>query len=547
MDYKFFKNFVYENGNLLYLCICNYKVILQMKRIHFLFAQLCLLAFACVSCTVGTDKEVKSGFDSLYKDLPFEMPLLERPAIPSLRVSLLDFGGAGDGVALNTEAFSSAIAYLSEKGGGHLDVPAGIYLTGPITLLSGIDLHLDKNAIILFDPDPDLYQIVETSFEGLDTKRCQSPINALGAKNISITGEGVIDGSGDAWRPLKKSKVTSSQWKEKIASGGVLNGKKDIWYPTEDYIRAEKLSEKGLNVPIGEFSDEFWESVKSFLRPVMVSLRECENVLLEGPTFQNSPAWNIHPLMCRNVIVNDIVVRNPWYSQNGDGIDIESCENVIVANSSFDVGDDGICVKSGKDEDGRDRAMPCRNLIIHNCFVYHGHGGFVVGSEMSGGVENVMVSDCSFLGTDVGLRFKSKRGRGGVVRNIHISGIYMTAIKAETLLFDLFYGNMSAVEALASGQEYKEPEAMPADETTPEFRDIYIDNVVCNGAARAMYFNGLPEMPVSNINISDCTITSETGAQICFSKNVTLKNVVIHPESGEPVSVYKVENFKNEE
>lgn len=496
-----------------------------------------------ISPCCGMHGQSSYEFAHLYNNLPFEMPRVTRPEIPSRRVCLTDFGAVGDGVTLNTDAFARAINALSEQGGGHLDVPAGIWLTGPITLKSNIDLHLDRNAVILFSSDKDLYPIIETSFEGLDTRRCTSPINAWKEKNISITGEGVIDGSGDAWRPLKKSKVTSSQWKEKVASGGVLNGKGDVWYPSEDYIRAEQLSEKGLNVPIGEFDDEFWESVRDFLRPVMVSIRECENVLLEGPTFQNSPAWNIHPLMCTNVIVNDIVVRNPAYSQNGDGIDIESCENVILTNSSFDVGDDGICIKSGKDEDGRRRAMPTRNLIIDNCFVYHGHGGFVVGSEMSGGVENIVVSNCRFLGTDVGLRFKSKRGRGGVVRNIYIRDIYMTDIVTEPLLFDLFYGNMSAVDAMKQEGEYKEPEAMPVDETTPEFRDIYIERVVCNGAARAMYFNGLPEMPVSNIHVTDCVITSETGAQICFSKDVTLTDVTIHPEEGEPVTTYKVENY----
>lgn len=490
-------------------------------------------------------KEGENEFSNLYRDLPFDMPEIARPEIPERRVSLEDFGGTGDGVTLNTKAFADAIASLSAHGGGHLDVPAGIWLTGPITLESNIDLHLSANAIILFSPDKSLYPIIETSFEGLDTRRCISPINAYREKNISITGEGVIDGSGDAWRPLKKSKVTASQWKAKKASGGILNEKGDVWYPSLGYIRGEQLSDKGLNVPIGDFDEEFWNSIHDFLRPVMVSLRECENVLLEGPTFQNSPAWNIHPLMCRNVIVNDIVVRNPAYSQNGDGIDIESCENVILVNSSFDVGDDGICIKSGKDEDGRNRAIPCRNLIINNCFVYHGHGGFVVGSEMSSGVENIMVSDCRFLGTDVGLRFKSKRGRGGIVRNIYIKDIYMTNIVTEPLLFDLFYGNMSAVDAMKQQGEYKEPEAMPVDETTPEFRDIFIERVVCNGASRAMYFNGLPEMPVSNIYIKDCVISSRTGAQICFSKDVTLQNVRIHPEEGEPISLYKVENYRN--
>ena len=187
-----------------------------------------------------TNTDVSYEFAYLYENLPFSMPVVTRPSIPDRRVSLIDFGGTGDGVTLNTAAFARAIDALSKQGGGHLDVPAGIWLTGPITLKSNIDLHLDKNAVILFSSDKTLYPIIETSFEGLDTRRCTSPINAYREKNISITGEGVIDGSGDAWRPLKKSKVTSSQWKEKVASGGVLNDKGNTWYPSEDYVLGER-------------------------------------------------------------------------------------------------------------------------------------------------------------------------------------------------------------------------------------------------------------------------------------------------------------------
>lgn len=513
-----------------------------MKKSSICLSIISLLLFSC-----GQPDGSKICNDGIYDNLPFEMEKVARPVIPANRVSLADFGAVGDGVHLNTDAFAAAVDALVAKGGGHLDVPDGLWLTGPVSLKSNIDLHLADGAVILFDPNKDLYPIISTSFEGLNTKRCESPVNADHAKNISITGKGVIDGNGQYWRPLKKAKVSASQWKAKLASGGTTDESGKLWVPDEAYLIGMADSDKSLNVPVGrEFPDEYYESIKSFLRPVMVSLRYCENVLLEGPTFQNSPAWNIHPLMCKNMIVNDIVVRNPWYSANGDGIDIESCENFILTNSTFDVGDDGICVKSGKDRDGRERAIPCKNLIVDNCVVYHGHGGFVVGSEMSAGVENVKVSNCRFLGTDVGLRFKSKRGRGGVVKNIYIENMYMTDIQTETVLFDLFYGNMSAVEALAKGVEYTEPEMMPVSEETPEFRDIFIRNIVCKGAGRAMYFNGLPEMPVRNINIEDCTITSTLGAQICFSEDVNLKNVRIYPEKGEAVSTYKVKNFENE-
>ena len=250
--------------------------------------------------------------------------------------------------------------------------------------------------------------------------------------------------------------------------------------------------------------------------------------------------------MCKNLIVNRVNIRNPWYSQNGDAIDVDSCENVLIVNSTFDAGDDGICIKSGKDADGRRRARPCKNLIVDNCTVFHGHGGFTVGSEMSGGVENIKVSNCRFLGTDVGLRFKSTRGRGGVVKNIHIDNIYMKDILAEGVLFDLFYGGKSAVDAAADGSPIVDEPARPVDETTPEFRDIYIRKVYCNGAARAMFFNGLPEMPVTNINITDCTVTADTGIDLRNSQDITFKNVKCFPKSGDAVSTWKVKNFTNE-
>ena len=274
----------------------------------------------------------------------------------------------------------------------------------------------------------------------------------------------------------------------------------------------------------------------------MISLMNCENVLLEDCLFQNSPCWNIHPLMCRNVIINNVTVRNPWYSQNGDGLDVDSCENVLVINSSFDVGDDAIWIKSGKNEDGRRRARPCRNLIVDNCIVFHGHGGFVVGSEMSGGVENIKVSDCRFLGTDVGLRFKSCRGRGGVVKNIYIEDIVMMNIPTEPLLFDLHYGGKSAVEAAAEGASPFDVEFVEADETTPQFRDIFIKDVICSGAARAMYFNGIPEKNIENIVVEDCEIVSEKGADLRYSTGVVLKDVKITQSEGEGFSVANCTN-----
>ena len=306
--------------------------------------------------------------------LPFQMPEVSAPVIPAYTVNLKKFGALGDGVTLNTKAFEKAIAALEKKGGGHLVVPAGVWFTGPIVLKSNIDLHLEVGAVIQFSGDESLYPVIKTSFEGLDTRRCQSPLSANGAENISITGKGVIDGNGQFWRPVKKGKMTEGQWKEVLERPGGVESKKGYWVPNQAYADAEASA--NMNVPKAS-TDEEWNRIKRFLRPVMVSLVNCKNVLLQGVIFQNSPAWNLHPLMCENIILDDVLARNPSYAQNGDALDLESCKNALIVNSKFDAGDDGICIKSGKDKDGRLRGRPCENVVVDGCTVFAGHGGFV--------------------------------------------------------------------------------------------------------------------------------------------------------------------------
>lgn len=503
------------------------------------FKKIVVILIACVFCSGLLHAGDRYAY--LYKDLPFEMPVLERPVFPANKVSISDFGGISDGATLNTQAFAKAMDALSKKGGGTLIVSSGIWYTGPIVFQSNINLHLEKGALILFSSDFNLYPLVNTVFEGLDTRRCQSPISGRNLKNIAITGEGSINGSGDAWRPLKKGKVIDSHWQRVIKSGGVVKDK-NYWFPTEGSLKGNDMSD--MNVPKGDLSEEEWISVKDFLRPVMVSFIECENVLLEGVLFENSPSWNIHPLMCQNVIVDNIFVRNPGYSQNGDGLDLESCKNSIIVNSTFDVGDDAICIKSGKDADGRRRGLPTENVIIDNCKVFQGHGGFVVGSEMSGGVRNISVSNCQFLGTDVGLRFKSRRGRGGVVENIYVNNINMFDIATESFLFDLYYGGKSASEALEDGDENPIDDTIyEVDETTPVFRNIYVKNLTSRNARRAMYFNGLPEMNITNINVENTTITATFGGELTEADGITFKNVKIIPQEGPALILNNVKNM----
>ena len=478
----------------------------------------------------------------LYAGIEFNMPRVREPQIPNNRVNISDFGAVGDGLTKNTEAFEKAIAAASAKGGGTVTIPRGLWLTGPIVLRSNINLHAEAGAMVIFSKDFNDYPLVQTSFEGLNTYRCQSPISGRNLENVAITGKGTFDGAGEAWRPVKKSKLTAAQWKKLVSSGGVLSDDGNTWYPSE--ISKKGDTKDNFNVPNFTRKEQF-EAVKDFMRPVMVSLISYKKVLLDGPTFQNSPAWNLHPLMCEDVTLRNLNVRNPWFSQNGDGLDLESCKNAVVHDNIFDVGDDAICFKSGKDKDGRDRGMPTENVIVKNNVVYHGHGGFVVGSEMSGGVKNVHVSNCLFMGTDIGLRFKSTRGRGGVVENIWISNIDMINIPTEAISFNLFYGGNSPVlEAdQKASTEARDEKLLPVTEETPSFKNIYMKNITVAGADKALVLQGLPEMNLQNVSLENATLKAKNGVSAVDANGITLKNVKVIPETGPAITVYNSKNI----
>ena len=340
-----------------------------------------LLFAATLTCT---------GVSAQYNAIKNKVPVFKKDT-----VSIAAYGAVPDGLTLNTAAINNVINVLDKKGGGVVRVPKGLWLTGPIVLNSNINLHVENGAILLFSPDFNQFKLVEGNWEGLKQMRNQSPISATGATNVAITGKGIIDGNGAGWRQVKKEKLTEGQWKKLLSSGGLLSEDKKTWYPTASNLKGNNEKNPGVISP--EKTAAYYQSVKDFLRPNMIVFTNCKNVLWEGVTFQNSAAWCLHPLMCDNLIVRDIKVKNPWFAQNGDGIDVESCNNVLIENSIFDVGDDALCMKSGRDEAGRQRGMPTQNVTIRGCTVYSAHGGFVIGSEMSGGVRNVDVKNCSFI------------------------------------------------------------------------------------------------------------------------------------------------------
>jgi len=447
--------------------------------------------------------------------------------------NIVQYGAVADGFTLNTKSINAAIDACTRKGGGVVVVPAGSWLTGPLVLQSNTQLHLASNALLQFTTDFNEYKLVAGNWEGLPAVRNQSPISAENAENIAITGSGIIDGGGDAWRAVKKEKLTESQWSHLVASGGRLSDDKKTWYPSEKSYKGFQVKDPGV-LKDGKTAADF-EDIKDFLRPNLLVLTNCKRVLLEGVTFQNSPAWCLHPLMCEDLTVSNVYVKNPWYAQNGDGIDIESCRNVLVEHSTFDVGDDGICIKSGRDAEGRKRARPTENVIVRNCIVYHAHGGFVIGSEMSGGAKNILVYDCSFIGTDIGLRFKTTRGRGGVVEKIYINNINMKDIAGEAILFDMYYMAKDPVPLAGEKRELPKTEFKTVDETTPVFRNFNISNVYCNGAAKAIFIRGLPEMHVTNISLQDMVLQAKKGIDLQEAANIQFKNIRVVASDNNPV------------
>ena len=466
----------------------------------------------------GTQAQSAYSWDNL--------PTVQQPSFAADTLDIRQFGAQGDAHKLNTQSINQALLACSQKGGGVVLIPAGYWLSGPIVLQSNVNLHLADNAFLQFTSDFDQYPLVEGNYEGKPSARNQSPISGTNLENIAISGKGTIDGNGDAWRMVGKGALTDREWKAKVASGGLLSEDGKTWFPSAKTKLAHD-EKRSVLLTEGKTPADFAD-IKDYLRPNLLVLTNCTKILLEGVTFQNSPAWNLHPLMSKHLTIRDVKIKNPDYAQNGDGIDIESCSNVLVEDCILDVGDDAICIKSGKDEEGRKRGIPTEKVIVRRNKVYLGHGGFVVGSEMSGGARDIFVEDCTFMGTDKGIRFKTTRGRGGIVENIHIRNLNMSQIVNEAIYFDMYYWTKPP----GANEKQVIP---PVTVETPQIRNVVIEDIYCQGAAIGVFVRGLPEMPIQDMQMRNLHLTVDKGIEIKDAADISIEGARFYAVKEQPL------------
>ena len=416
------------------------------------------------------------------------------------RVDMLKSGAKADGKTLNTMLINHTVDRLSQAGGGTLFFPAGTYLTGAIRLKSNITLELEAGATLLFSDNFDDYlPFMEVRHEGVMMKSFSPLISAMDAENITIKGEGTLDGQGKAW------------WTEffriyvDLEKNGMreLNKYQPLWEREND-----------VEALYAETNEDWHGTLKRrFFRPPFIQPVRCRRVRIEGVKIINSPFWTVNPEFCDNVVVTGVTIHNVP-SPNTDGINPESCRNVHISDCHISVGDDCITLKSGRDAQARRLGAPCENITITNCTMLSGHGGVVIGSEMSGSVRKVTISNCVFDGTDRGIRIKSTRGRGGVVEDIRVSNIIMSNIKREAVVLNLKYSEMP-VE--------------PMSERTPLFRDISISGLTAVGVKTPVKIVGLEEAPVTDIILRDINV--KNAREKCIFENcerIRLTDVIVN-------------------
>ncbi|WP_083557848.1 glycoside hydrolase family 28 protein [Leeuwenhoekiella marinoflava] len=419
---------------------------------------------------------------------------------------MLEEGVSNEG-RKSTEIIQNTIDKAFEAGGGTLYFPAGNYLTGALKLKSNITLDLEAGAVLKFSEDfEDYLPFVQLRWEGTVLNSFSPLLYAKNAENITITGRGVIDGNGKAW------------WTEMYRIESTEN------LPLTRYQKMTQEQNKGLETA------PYYERTRNFLfhRPPLFQAFQCKNILIEGVTFQNSPFWTINPAFCDNVTIDKVTIFNPP-SPNTDGINPTSCKNVHISNCHISVGDDCITIKSGRDTDGRKWATPTENVTITNCTMLSGHGGVVIGSEMSGGIKKITISNCVFDDTDRGIRIKSARGRGGVVEDIRVSNIVMNNIKQEAFMLNLFYDKNTTEESVS--------------ERTPVFRNIHFSNITGTAVNTAGRILGISEMPVQNVSFSDVNIEAEKGFEIHTAKDFQFNNVRVTTKLGASFEIENAHQF----
>lgn len=425
------------------------------------------------------------------------LPLLAAAVPNGTFYNVRNYGAAGDGVSLDTPAINAAIAACTEAGGGTVYFPAGRYLTGSIQMESNLTLYLDQGAVVLYSGELEHSPVVETRWEGTRAYTHAPLIYANRKENIAIIGQGTLDGQGVNW-----------WWRtgEDPAREHLTRPWKAAWVDLRDRIQAGETFTKA----------DFSEAVK-FLRPSLVVPYECKNVRIEGITLRNSPMWMLHPIFCENVDIRGVSFVS--FGPNGDGIDIDSSRNVRVSDCYFDTEDDCIVIKSGRDADGRRVGRPSEFISITNCVMYRGHGAVVIGSEMSGGVRDVVASNIVCFGTDRGIRLKTARGRGGVIENLR---------------FDNWVIHDSPKEAIQISTGYVDLPEEPYSERTPTIRNLSISNVTVNGARQVINIVGLEEQAVENIRLSDIRGYGKTGLICKLGTDIELNDVRIEVEEGMP-------------
>ena len=478
--------------------------------------------FAAIVALVAVSAYAQNPYDKYYTNLPCAVEHVQPVVIPELTVTLTDFGAVGDGQTDCSEAFAAAIKQLKKQGGGHLIVPDGKWLTGPIKLISNFDLHLADNATIIFSPNKELYVQPSDSLRD-GSKKCYALIHGSKLENVAITGHGTIDGQGIYWRPVKQKKVDEAIWNSLLEMGGKVaadgNSKNwKVWYPFN--------LNKDLNVP-NIASDAVTQEK---MRPHLVNITDSKNVLIENIHLLNSPKFHLVPTRIQNLIIDGVNIRCPHWAQNGDAMDPGNVQVALIVNCNISCGDDGICMKGGVGEKGVD-AGPQRDFLICNDTVYRAHGGFVIGSEFSGGMQRLVVKDCRFEGTDIGCRFKSAPGRGGWCEDIYCYDIIMKDIVESAFLIQSGYADRGAGVS-ATDKDNK-------DAFFPDWSNITFRNITCIGSKQAVDIQGLKGKPVHNILFDQVTIIgNKDGIKIEWAEDIKFVNCNINPKP-MPIEDYK--------